>query len=376
MKRDQVTLITDEVSRRQFLKYAGALGLAAASGGVGHLAMPQEASAQQLVAMSQQIGWFLNSQMAGDVIAVEKGYFKEAGIDMKIQPGGPAIDPVQVVAGGGTTFGNVASIGVLLNARAQGLPVKAWGTALQKHPFAFIFYSGSGIKTPKDFEGKTVGVQPTARPLLEAVLKKHNVAKDKVKVVFVGGDTVPLATRQVDVITGWIINAGQMNAAAQGGVVNYLRLWDLGIKMYAFTYFSTDQVLKEKKDMLVRFLSASAKGWLYARDHPEEAVEAVLKTGRGLDRKLELDTWKNMGPYLDVRGNQAVRLGPHGPEGLEGPRRRISRSAADYPPSNTGRSNDERDLAGGETAQGLSGQRLRSTNRDRRRDGAGLLLSR
>jgi NitT/TauT family transport system substrate-binding protein len=298
MKRDQVTLITDEVSRRQFLKYAGAFGLAAAAGGVGHLAAPRDASAQQLVAMSQQIGWFLNSQMAGDVIAVEKGFFREAGIDMKIQPGGPAIDPVQVVAGGGTTFGNVASIGVLLNARAQGLPVKAWGTALQKHPFAFIFYSGSGIKTPKDFEGKTIGIQPTARPLLEAVLKKHSIPKDKVKVVFVGGDTVPLATRQVDVITGWIINAGQMNAAAQGGVVNYFRLWDLGIRMYAFTYFSTDQVLKEKKDVLVRFLQASAKGWLYARDHPEEAVEAVLKTGRGLDRKLELDTWKNMGPYL------------------------------------------------------------------------------
>ena len=140
MKRDQVTLITDEVSRRRFLKYAGAFGLAAASGGLTHLAMPREAGAQQLAAMSQQIGWFLNSQMAGDVIAVEKGYFKDAGIDMKIQPGGPAIDPVQVVAGGGTTFGNVASIGVLLNARAQGLPVRAWGTALQKHPFAFTLF--------------------------------------------------------------------------------------------------------------------------------------------------------------------------------------------------------------------------------------------
>ena len=298
MKRDQVTLITGGISRRQFLKYTGAISLAAAGGGLARLATPTAANAQQIIAMSQQIGWFLNSQMAGDVVAIEKGYFKDAGIDMKIQPGGPAIDPVQVVAGGGTTFGNVASIGVLLNARAQGLPVKAWGTALQKHPFAFIFYSGSGIKSPKDFEGKTIGIQPTARPLLEAVLKKHSIPKERVKIVFVGGDTVPLATGQVDVITGWIINAGQMNAAAQGGVVNYFRLWDLGIRMYAFTYFSTEQVLKDRRDVLARFLSASAKGWLYARDHPEEAVEAVLKTGRGLDRRIELDTWKNMGPYL------------------------------------------------------------------------------
>ncbi len=296
MKRDEVTLLTGGLTRRDLLKYGGALGLALAGGGLSTLARP--AHAQTLVSMSEQLGWFLNSQMAGDVAAIEKGYFREAGIDLKLQPGGPAIDPVQVVAGGGTTFGNAASIGVLLNARAQGLPIKAWGTALQKHPFAFIFYAGSGIRTPKDFEGKTIGVQPTARPLLEAVLKKHSIPKDRVKVVFVGGDTVPLVTRQVDVITGWIINAGQMSAANQGGVVNYFRLWDLGIRMYAFTYFSTEQVLKEKKDVLARFLSASAKGWLYARDHPDEATDMVLKNGRGLDRGLELETWKNMGPYL------------------------------------------------------------------------------
>jgi NitT/TauT family transport system substrate-binding protein len=293
MKRDKVTLV---LSRRDFLRSTGALGLTLAAGRLGPFA--RTAHAQGTAQMSEQIGWFLNSQMAGDVAAIEKGYFKEMGIDMRIQPGGPAIDPVQVVAGGGTTFGNAASIGILLNARAQGIPLKAWGTALQRHPFAFIFYAGSGIRTPKDFEGKTIGIQPTARPLLEAVLKKHAIPKERVKVVFVGGDTTPLVTRQVDVITGWIINAGQMSAAHQGGVVNYFRLWDLGIRMYAYTYFSTEQVLKEKKDMLARFLSASAKGWLYARDHPEEAVEMVLRQARGLDRTLELQTWKNMASYL------------------------------------------------------------------------------
>jgi NitT/TauT family transport system substrate-binding protein len=295
MKRDQVTLLVPAMSRRDFLKYSGALGLAVAGGGLAGLVRPAHA---QTVSVSQQIGWFLNSQMAGDVAAIEKGFFREAGIDVRIQPGGPAIDPVQVVAGGTTTFGNVASIGVLLNARAQGVPVRAFGTALQRHPFAFIFFQGSGIRTPKDFEGKTIGIQPTARPLLEAVLKKHNVPKDRVKIVFVGGDTTPLVTRQVDVITGWIINAGQMDAANKGGVVSYFRLWDLGIRMYAFTWFATDQVIQQRKELLARFLEANAKGWLYARDHPDEAVDFVMKHARGLDRTLELATWKNMGPYL------------------------------------------------------------------------------
>jgi len=295
MARDEVNLILPTVSRREFMRAAGALGVSLAAGRLASLATPVHA---QVASVSEQLGWFLNSQMAGDVTAIEKGYYREAGIELKIQPGGPAIDPVQVVAGGGTTFGNASSIGVLVNARAQGLPIRAFGTALQRHPFAFIFYQGSGIRTPKDFEGKTIGVQPTARPLLEAVLSKHHIPKDRVKMVFVGGDTTPLATRQVDVITGWIINAGQMDAAAKGGVVSYFRLWDLGIRMYAYTWFATDQVIRERKDVLARYLNASAKGWLYARDHPEEATEYVLKHARGLDRTLELATWKNMGPYL------------------------------------------------------------------------------
>jgi NitT/TauT family transport system substrate-binding protein len=295
MKRDEVNLVLPSLSRREFLKTTGALGIALAGGGLAGLAAPAHA---QTSSVTEQLGWFLNSQMAGDVAAIEKGFFREAGIELKIQPGGPAIDPVQVVAGGGTTFGNASSIGVLLNARAQGLPVRAFGTALQRHPFAFIFYQGSGIRTPKDFEGKTIGIQPTARPLLEAVLSKHGIPKDRIKMVFVGGDTTPLATRQVDVISGWIINAGQMDAAAKGGVISYFRLWDLGIRMYAYTWFATDQVLRERKDVLARYLNASAKGWLYARDHADEAVDYVLKHARGLDRGLELSTWKNMASYL------------------------------------------------------------------------------
>ena len=299
MKRDRVTLVVPPVSRRDFVRGAGALALGVAAGGrlVGSV---EPAAAQSLAKASMQIGWFLNSQMAGDVVGVAKGYFREAGIDLTIRPGGPAIDPIQVVAGDGTMFGNVSSVAVLVNARAQGLPVKAFGTAFQRHPFAFVFFTKSGIHTPKDFEGKTIGIQPTARPLLDAVIRKYGINKDRVKVVFVGGDTTPLVTGQVDVVTGWLINAAQMEAVQQAGSISYFRLWDLGIRLYAYTYFATDQFLRERKDVLVRYISASARGWLYARDHPDEAVEYLFKMTTGLNRTSELKTWEEIvrGGYL------------------------------------------------------------------------------
>jgi len=296
MKRDLMTLLTRPVSRRDLFAGGAVLGLGAAGGRLLGLASPVQA--QGMTGLSEQLGWLANAQMAGDFTAIGKGYFKEAGIDLKIQPGGPNIDPIQIVAGGGVPFGNVASVAVLVNARSRGLPVKAFGTVLQRHPFAFIFLTKSGIHTPKDFEGKTIGIQATARPLLEAVLAKYQIPPDKVKVQFVGGDTRPLVTGQVDVITGWIIDAPQVEAVRQAGSFGYFKLWDLGIHLYAYTYFTTDRVLSERKDVLARFLSASAKGWTYAADHPDEAVDWVIKAAPALSRPLELQTWKNEIPYM------------------------------------------------------------------------------
>src|SRR5438552_15839040 len=231
-----------------------------------------------------QHGWFTNAKMDGYCTAIGKSYFKYAGLDVKIVPGGPSIDPVGVVASGSVLIGNVASIGVLVTGRSRGVPLKAFAAAFQRHPFAFFFLREAGIKTPADFAGKTIGIQATARPLLDAVLAKYQVPRDKVNVIIIGGTTTPLLTKQADVVSGWIINYAQ-NLPIQGKSDHFL-LWDLGIRQYAYTYFTTDQFFAGKKDVLTRYVAAAAKGWLYAKEHPEEAVDLVLKSASGLDREM------------------------------------------------------------------------------------------
>lgn len=292
---DKVTLFTPSVTRRDFLK--GGLTIAGlAAAGAAPASLLRAASAQTLTAMSLQLGWFANAQMAGEFAAIGKGYFKDAGVDVRIVPGGPSIDPVGVVASGSVPIGNVASIGVLVVGRSRGVPLKAFGAAFQRHPFAFFFLRGSGIKTPADFAGKTIGIQGTARPLLDAVLAKYKVPREKVNVIIIGGTTTPLLTGQADVVTGWVINYAQ-NLPIQGRADHFL-LWDLGIRQYAYTYFTTDQVYNTRKDVLVRYLSAAAKGWQYAKEHPEEAVDFVMRATSGLDRDMEMPTWKISIPYM------------------------------------------------------------------------------
>jgi NitT/TauT family transport system substrate-binding protein len=263
-------------------------------------AVPATAPTQVAPAKTEQVslrlGWLANSQYAGDFIALDKGYFKERGLDLRVDPGGPNIDPVSLTASGSNTFGNVSSIAAMFLARSQGLPVKAFATALQRHPFAFITTKDKNITSPKDFVGKKIGIQATARPLIDAVIAKYNLPRDDVQIVVIGSDTTPLKTGQVDVITGWIIDAPQM--AAVGPDASTMLLWDMGIRLYAFAYFTTDEVLKNKSEVVTNFLAASAKGWAYAAEHLEEATDTSLKYGKDLKRDLELKTWTLEAPFM------------------------------------------------------------------------------
>src|SRR5262245_5574349 len=277
---------TPSVSRRTFLRRASAVTLVL--GG-----LPRVAAAVQ--SASVRLGWLANAQYAGDFVALDKGWFKERGVDLRIDPGGPSIDPVTLTASGSNTIGNVASIAAMFLARSNGIPVKAFSAALQRHPFGFITLDKS-INSPKDFVGKKIGIQATARPLINAVIAKYQLPRDQVQVQVIGSDTSPLKTGQVDVITGWVIDAPQM--AAVGPDAKALLLWDMGIRLYAFTYFTTDEVMKTRGDLLVDFLGASAKGWERAADHPEEAVDIVLKYAKDLKRDLEIATWKRETPFL------------------------------------------------------------------------------
>ena len=96
---DKISLLIQPVSRRAFLQ--GTLtGAVLAGSGIRPSDLVPAAYAQSSTPVGLQLGWFANAQMAGDFTAIGKGYFRDAGLDVKIVPGGPSIDPVGVVASG------------------------------------------------------------------------------------------------------------------------------------------------------------------------------------------------------------------------------------------------------------------------------------
>ena len=278
----QHATIGPRLSRRQVLQYGGALGAAATSSFISVRAL-----AADTAEVNMQLGWLASNGILGEVCAKRLGYYAEEGIELNVTPGGPGVDGVASVAAGRAGVGQLSSSPSLMLARSAGIPVKAFAAGYQKHPFTYFSLSDNPIRTPEDMVGKTIATQPTAVILLKALLALNGIAEDQVEVVKMGSDMNQLMTGQAQAVTGWMTNTNALKILGDGRVD--MMLWDAGIQLYANVYYTTDQMLAEHGDTLVRYLTGSARGWGYAKENPEAAVDHLVGEYRNLDRASELE---------------------------------------------------------------------------------------
>jgi NitT/TauT family transport system substrate-binding protein len=282
------TRATHDLTRRQMLgRSATMLAAMAAGGAVVSVAKSAHGAMSDV---TFQLGWIISNGQIGEIAARSLGYFEAEQINLKVAPGGPNVDGVAVVAAGSAQAGNLSSSPSLMLARAGGLPVKCFAVGYQEHPFTYFSLPKKPIRTPQDMVGKKIGTQGTARILLRALLAKHKIKESDVQVVIMGSDMLPLMTGQVDAVTGWLTNVSALRALGPDRID--MRLWDAGIQLYANLYYATDETIQKHGDVLAGFTRAAAKGWLYAYQNPEKAVDLMVKAYPNLDRDAELDAIK------------------------------------------------------------------------------------
>src|SRR4051812_46131224 len=169
------------IGRRRLLQGGAAAAAMVAAG------LPRGVHAQaKTQTVNLQLGWLAGNNQAGEVAAKHMGYFEEEKINLAIQPGGPSIDGVAIVASGRFEIGQVSSSPSLMLAASQKIPVKCISVGVQEHPYAYFSLPKKPVRTPQDLVGKKVGVQATAKILLAALLKKHNIPEKDVEIVVIG----------------------------------------------------------------------------------------------------------------------------------------------------------------------------------------------
>ncbi|KAB0676533.1 ABC transporter substrate-binding protein [Aureimonas leprariae] len=231
-----------------------------------------------------QLKWVAQAQFAGYYVAQEKGYYKDADLDVTIKPGGPDVAPEQVIAGGGADV-IVDWLPAALAAREKGLPLVNIAQPFAKSGLMLTCRKETGITSPSDFKGKTLGVWFSGNeyPFLAWMAKlglKTDGGPDGVTVVKQGFNVDPLIQKQADCISTMTYNEyGQvLDAGLKPEDLVVFKYEDQGVSTLEDGLYTTEKELADPKkaDALARFVSASMKGWAYAKENPDEAAGIVL----------------------------------------------------------------------------------------------------
>ncbi|MFC0288060.1 ABC transporter substrate-binding protein [Kaistia hirudinis] len=235
--------------------------------------------------LTLQLKWVTQAQFAGYYVAKEKGFYEEEGLDVTIKPGGPDIAPEQVIAGGGadviTTWMPAA-----LASREKGVPLVNIAQPFKKSGLMLTCRKETGIASPADFKGKTLGVwfYGNEYPFLAWMAKlglKTNGGPDGVTVLKQGFNVDPLIQKQADCISTMTYNEfGQvLDAGIPESELVVFKYEDQGVATLEDGLYVMEDKLKDPAfvEKMAKFVKASEKGWDYARAHPDEAAKIVLE---------------------------------------------------------------------------------------------------
>ncbi len=217
-----------------------------------------------------------NLPFVGAYIAKEKGFFEQNGLDVTIEHSPGKGEHVQLLVAGTVQVTTMDAATVLQRRADPGLPVVSIALIGQKGQQAFAALKESGIETPKDWEGKTVGYKGTPPPDLFALLAAAGADVNKVELVNVGFDPRVLSEGQVDVYPLFKSNEPYL-LNSWGSEITLWDAADYGVPTLGLTYVSSEDYIQNHSSELTRFLSAVTEGIAYAEANPEEAVEIVMK---------------------------------------------------------------------------------------------------
>ncbi len=217
-----------------------------------------------------------NLPFVGAYVAQEKGFFAREGLEVTIEHSAGQGEHLQLLTAGKIQV-TTQDAAVLLQRHADpGLPLVSIALIGQRGQQAYAALASSGLQTPKDWEGRTVGYKGTPPPDLFALLKAAGADADKISLVNVGFDPRILTEGKVDVYP--LFKSNEPHLIRSWGYD--LVLWDAadyGVPTLGLTYVTTESILQEQPEALRRFLKAALEGIRYAEKHPDEAVEIVLK---------------------------------------------------------------------------------------------------
>lgn len=270
---------------------------------------------EALTVIRLPMGYIPNIQYAPFYVAVEQGYFAEAGIEIEFDYSFET-KGVELVAAGELPFAVVSGEQVLL-ARAQGLPVTYVAAWYQEYPVSLIAKSELGVIVPQDLKGKKIGLPGLfgANYIgLRALLAAGELTEKDVTLDSIGFNQVELmAAGQHDIIVGYAANE-PVQLRAQGIAVTELRVADYA-QLAANGLLASEKVIAENPALVRAFVGAFVKGLEVTIANPDKAFEmsaSHIPNFAELDAEVQKQVLE-----ISIEQWRAERLGYSDPQAWE-----------------------------------------------------------
>jgi len=233
--------------------------------------------------VSLQLEWVHQAEFAGYYVANQEGLYSANGLEVKMISGGPTVNPIDKVALKEVDFAIISNPIDLLKARQAGQHVVAVAALFQRDANVWISLAEKNITTPQALKGQRVGLKTTAMTSFELLLATANMTLAEVQMVQLADPTIrPLVAGEVDVLLGLVIDEPLL-ARRQGYNINVLTLADQGVILPNDLLIVHEDLLRDKPDLVKRFVQASLKGWEMTINQPKLGLTATLRVDETLN---------------------------------------------------------------------------------------------
>ncbi|WP_035711639.1 ABC transporter substrate-binding protein [Salibacterium aidingense] len=235
------------------------------------------AESEELEPVTLVLNWFPKSQMGGFFAAQSEGYFEENGLDIEVQPGGPEVSTLQMVAAGDAEFG-LAHADQLLMARNQGMELVALAASLQNSPQAFMYHSDAGLDGFEDMNGRKAYVE-AGIPYWEYLKSQYDLS-DVEQLTYTGEYTQFM--NEPESISQSFVTSEPYFMEREGVDVDTTLISEAGYDPYNVVLFVTRDYLEQNKETVEQFMNAYRPGWDYYEENYEEVNEVIHEANENI----------------------------------------------------------------------------------------------
>ena len=285
------------------MKRRNMFGLVAVIAAIAALGV--SARAQTLDKFQFRLNWTLYGEHAPFFVALDKGFYKEEGLEVEILEGSGSTTVAQLVSNMTNPVAYVDAA-TMMRGVGAGMPIKAVGVTLQQSPMAFIYRADAARPTKvEEIKGSRIAITAgdASLAIFTAFMGKLGMKVDDVNLITVANPQSKeqaVLSKQADALLGYFMDQGPRMQLQTGVKMGWTRLYDMaGVSTLSSAIIANNDWLRDAKNQaqLRRFLRASQRGWQYTFDNRDEAAEIFMKRAPAFNKEISL---------LEINGTMTI----------------------------------------------------------------------